>query len=89
MVRSGVPTVTCVPAPVRGKLGDRRARGVGLPVAALLPLILVAVAWIAYCLWDLSRAAVRGLPRWGWALLIILSVPLGGILYFVFGRDQA
>ena len=60
-----------------------------MPVAALMPLIVFAVAWIAYCLWDLSRSAVRGLPKWGWAAVIVCSVPVGGIVYLVLGRDQA
>jgi len=59
-----------------------------MPVAALMPIFVFAVAWIGYCFWDLSRSAVRGLPKWGWAVLIVCSVPLGGIVYLVFGRDQ-
>ena len=60
-----------------------------MPVAALAPLILVAIAWIWFCLRDLARAEVTGLPRWAWGMVIVLSVPLGGILYFVFGRSDA
>lgn len=56
--------------------------------AALAPLILAAVAWIAYCLWDLSRSEIRTLPRWAWVLIIVFSVPLGGILYLLIGREQ-
>ena len=59
-----------------------------MPVAAVLPLIVAGLAWIAFCLWDLSRVAVRGLPKWGWALLIVFSVPLGGVIYLIFGRDE-
>jgi hypothetical protein len=59
-----------------------------MPVAALVPLIVFSLAWIAYCLWDLSRSTVQHLPKWGWALIILASVPLGGILYLILGRDQ-
>lgn len=59
-----------------------------MPIAAILPLVLAAVAWIAYCLWDLSRSDIQHLPRWGWALVIVLSVPLGGIVYLLVGRAQ-
>lgn len=59
-----------------------------MPIAAILPLVLAAVAWIAYCLWDLSRSDIQHLPRWGWALVIVLSVPLGGIVYLLVGRVQ-
>ena len=60
-----------------------------MPVAALLPLILVAVAWIWFCLRDLSRSEVKGLPRWAWGAVIVLSVPLGGIIYLVFGKADS
>jgi hypothetical protein len=59
-----------------------------VPIAALVPLIVAALAWIAYCWWDLSRSAVRALPKWAWALIIVASVPLGGIIYLMVGRDQ-
>jgi hypothetical protein len=60
-----------------------------VPVAALLPLILLALAWIAYCLWDLFRSEVRPPARWLWAALIVLSVPLGGLIWLFWGRSRA
>ena len=59
-----------------------------MPIAALVPLIVAAVAWIAYCWWDLSRASVQYMPKWGWALVIALSVPLGGIVYLLIARTD-
>ncbi|UCG41297.1 MAG: PLDc N-terminal domain-containing protein [Acidimicrobiia bacterium] len=59
-----------------------------MPLAALVPLVVLAAAWIGYCWFDLSRSEVRHLPRWGWALVIALSVPIGGILYLTVGRDD-
>ena len=56
--------------------------------AAIAPLIAVAIAFVAYCLWDLSRSEVKHLPKWAWALLCIMSVPLGGIAYLLIGREQ-
>jgi len=57
------------------------------PIAALLPLILVGLAFVVFCLRDLVKAReVRYLPKWGWALVICLSIPLGGVAYLVFGR---
>lgn len=55
-------------------------------IAALVPLIVASVAWVAYCLFDLRRSEVRHLPKWGWALIIVLSIPLGGIVYLLVGR---
>ena len=57
-----------------------------MPIAALLPLVVFAVAWIAFCFWDLSRGPVSHLPRWLWGLIIVLSVPLGGVAYLIWGR---
>ena len=52
---------------------------VGVGVLALLGIIVA--------LWDLLRSEVRQLPRWVWALIIVLvSFPLGVILYLVLGR---
>jgi ABC-2 type transport system ATP-binding protein len=59
----------------------------GFAEAPTLVWVLSAVAlavmvgfWI-----DLARAQVRHLPRWVWALLM-LSLPLGPILYLTIGR---
>jgi ABC-2 type transport system ATP-binding protein len=55
-----------------------------------LPLLLVlalAVAFVAGCLIDLARARVRGLPKWAWAVLICIQIPLGGLAYLFFGRN--
>jgi hypothetical protein len=57
-----------------------------IPIAALAPLVVAAVAWVAYCLVDLSRSEVAHLPAWAWALIIVASVPLGGIIYLLVGR---
>ena len=57
-----------------------------IPWAAIVPLIVVAVAFVAYCLYDLSRSEVQYLPKWAWALICIFSVPMGGIIYLFVGR---
>jgi uncharacterized membrane protein YczE len=60
----------------------------GLPVAALLPLILLAAVFVGFCLYDLARHDVRYLPKWAWALICVISVPLGGIVYLLAGREH-
>lgn len=57
-----------------------------IPWAAIVPLIVVAVAFVAYCLYDLARSEVQYLPKWAWALICIFSVPMGGIIYLFVGR---
>lgn len=54
------------------------------------PLLLVVplgVGFDAYCLADIVRAAkVRYLHKWVWAVICLMQMPLGGILYLTIGR---
>lgn len=59
-----------------------------MPIAALLPIALIAVAFVGFCEWDLSRSRTNHLPRWVWAILILAAVPLGGLLWLTLGKDQ-
>ena len=37
---------------------------------------------------DLARAdQVRYLPKWAWAVVCLISCPLGGLIYIVIGRN--
>jgi hypothetical protein len=54
---------------------------------ALAPIVVMAVAFVAFCLVDIARHEVRHLPKWAWALVCVFSVPLGGIVYLLVGRD--
>jgi hypothetical protein len=57
--------------------------------AALIPVAVLAVAFAVYCLVDLKRAdRVRFLPKWVWAIICVISIPLGGIVYLLFGRAR-
>jgi hypothetical protein len=53
----------------------------------------LAVGFVVFCLADLVRAEkVRYLPRWAWAILCLgigLTIPFGGILYLVIGKDRS
>jgi len=61
---------------------------VDIPWAAVAPFLVLSVAFVAYCLFDLSRGPVRHLPKWVWALICVLSIPVGGIIYLLIGRDR-
>ena len=58
-------------------------------VAALAPLIIAVVVFVAYCLSDLLRSSVEPPARWWWAALIVLSIPLGGIVWLLAGRPRS
>jgi hypothetical protein len=57
-----------------------------VPLEALLPIVVLAVAFVGYCLYDLARSEVRYLPKWAWAILCVVSVPVGGLFYLFVGR---
>lgn len=59
-----------------------------IPWAALAPVIVLALGFVVYCWVDIARNEVRYLPKWAWALICFLSVPLGGVFYLLIGRDQ-
>jgi Phospholipase_D-nuclease N-terminal len=60
--------------------------------AALIPaivIVVIAVAFAIFCEVDVfRRPEVRYLPRWAWAIICLISIPLGGILYLIFGRAE-
>ncbi len=60
-----------------------------VPWAALVPILLLALAFQVFCLVDLAGAQVRYLPKWVWGLLILVSNPIGGVLYLLVGRSPA
>jgi Phospholipase_D-nuclease N-terminal len=50
--------------------------------------LVLGASWDGLCLWDLARAdQVRYLPKWAWAMVCLISCPLGGLLYVIVGRD--
>lgn len=58
-------------------------------LAALAPIAAVAVAFEVFCLVDLFRTEdVRYLPRWVWAIITLISIPLGGIAYLILGKAR-
>jgi len=59
-----------------------------VPAAAAVPVVLLAVVFVLYCLFDLARADVRYLPKWAWVLVCVLSIPVGGIVYLLVGKQM-
>jgi ABC-2 type transport system ATP-binding protein len=57
--------------------------------ALAISLLAVAAVFAAVCLAVLARAGqVRHLPKWGWAVIICLSNPWGGLAYLLFGNPR-
>jgi hypothetical protein len=66
------------------------ARHGGRLFFAVLPIIVLAIAFDVYCLVDLIRSkSARYLPKSVWGLIIVLvSAPWGGLIYLFVGRDR-
>lgn len=61
-----------------------------MTAAVIAAIVIAAVAFDVYCLIDLYRAgAVRYLPKWAWACICVISIPIGGIAYLTLGRAGA
>jgi len=55
----------------------------------IIPLVLLQLILLIVALLDLSkRQKVRWIPKWGWAIIIILGELVGPILYFIIGREE-
>lgn len=56
---------------------------------ALVPLVLLAVGFVVWVVVDIVRAeSVQYLPKWAWIVISVISIPLGGIVYLLVGRDR-
>jgi hypothetical protein len=55
---------------------------------ATIALLLVVMIWFdLFCLRDIAQArSVRYLTPQAWGLLVIISFPIGGILYLRYGK---
>src|SRR5690349_18631532 len=61
----------------------------GATALALLPLIVLVLALVAYTLVRLLRAEqVAYLPKWAWALIVVLVIPWGAVAYLVMARSD-
>jgi hypothetical protein len=59
------------------------------PLVAAIPIVVIAFGFAIFCLVDLfRRPSVKHLPRWLWAIICVISIPLGGIIYLIFGRVE-
>ncbi len=55
----------------------------------VLALGLAALGFAVYCEVDLVHAdGVRYLPKWLWAVICVVSIPLDGILYLTLGKQR-
>ncbi len=53
-----------------------------------MPIVILFVAFAVYCVVDIVRHEVKHLTKWAWVAISCLSIPLGGIVYLLVGRDS-
>ena len=59
-------------------------------IPLVVPLVVVQLGLMVYCLVDLARREkVKHLPKWGWALVIILGELVGPVVYLLIGRGES
>jgi hypothetical protein len=56
--------------------------------AALLPILLIVIGLQLYCLFDLTRSNVRYLPKWAWAVALLVGGIVIDAVYLTLGRDN-
>jgi hypothetical protein len=61
----------------------------GRIILLLIPILLLQLGLQIFALVDLIRRPKTQLPKWAWALIILLLEIFGPIIYFLFGRKEA
>lgn len=59
-----------------------------LDLKIMIPLILIVIVYLTYCLYDLIKVPnVKIFSKWIWGVIICISIPFGGVVYILIGRD--
>ena len=53
-----------------------------------MPVIVLQLGLMVFCLLRLRKDKVKYLPKWAWALIIIFGELLGPIVYLLIGRER-
>ena len=64
---------------------------IGILIAILAPLVFLELSLKVFVLVDLIRreeSRLRHLPKWGWAIVVIVVNLIGPILYLIIGREE-
>lgn len=58
-------------------------------IPLLIPFLIIEIGLLVIALVDLvRREQVRHLPKWAWAVIIILINFIGPIAYLLLGREE-
>lgn len=54
----------------------------------LIPILLLQLGLMVFCLVDLARRERTKGPKWLWAVIIIFGELIGPIVYLLLGREE-
>lgn len=59
-----------------------------MDIRIIIPLVILGTIYLGSCFYSIIKAEqVKHLPKLAWAIICMVSIPFGGILYFILGRD--
>lgn len=54
----------------------------------LIPIVIIVLLYLYFCARSIFwKDSVRYLPNWLWMVICLVSVPLGGVIYYFVGRE--
>lgn len=55
----------------------------------IIPIVILQLVLLIVALVDLvRREKVRWLPKWAWAIIIVIGELVGPIIYLIIGREE-
>ncbi len=54
----------------------------------IIPILLIQLGLMVFCLIDLSRRERTKGPKWLWAVIIIFGELIGPVIYLLVGREE-
>lgn len=58
-----------------------------MDIKILIPILLIIIVYLIVCFHDLMKINnTKYFSKWIWGIIICISIPLGGIVYFLFAR---
>ena len=55
----------------------------------LIPLAIIGLIYLYLCARSIfGNDSTRYLPKWLWLVICLISVPLGGVIYYFIGRKE-
>mgnify|MGYP000864182648 FL=1 len=54
----------------------------------MIPIVILYLLYLFFCFLDIKKNEVKHFSKIIWFIICAISVPVGGILYFVFGRKE-